>query len=77
MNALPRGKLIHFRCLFDGKVRCEWKAVSHGNGFAHTLNKRKGNKRKRDPWKLGPAEPSDAVRSIKHGYSVTRNLDTP
>lgn len=32
--------LIHFKCIWDGKVGCEWKAIVDNECLVHTFGKR-------------------------------------
>lgn len=64
-----RGALIQFRCHFDGKVRCRWDAIYHGEQIVHTVGKNK-----RDTHMIGPVTEEDKVTSIRHGYLVERFL---
>lgn len=66
-----RGKLIHFQCKFDGKIRCEWHAICHGSSTVHSVGKRHsgGN------WQMGEILPSDKIFFIHHGIRILRDLD--
>lgn len=68
----PRGCLIDFRCHFDGRPRCRWRAIYHGNGQAHTVGNRIGG-----PWLMSGLLPGDRVEKIPHGYRIVRDLDEP
>jgi len=64
-----RGKLIQFRCHFDGKVRASWDAIYHGDGVVHSVGKDK-----RDTWLMASMCKEDIVSKINHGYLICRIL---
>lgn len=66
----PRGCLIDFRCRFDGKQRCHWKAIYHGTAIVHTVGMRRSG-----PWFMAKIFPGDKVSRIPHGYKILRDLD--
>ena len=69
-NFVKRGQLIKFRCKFDGKIRCSWDAIFHGNGKAHSVGADK-----RHPFLMSDIRAEDSIVKINHGVLVGRDLD--
>lgn len=71
-DALPfeRGSLVKFRCRFDGRVRCSWDGIYHGNYKFHSVGRRK-----RGEWEASKLLlKEDEVSKIPHGWLIVRSL---